>query len=338
VLVVMRQSATPEEIRGVVAAVEARGMKAHPIPGAQRTAIGITGNKGAVDAPIFEGLPGVLEVIPVTHAYKLVSREVKTEDTVVDIGGVAVGGPSLVVVAGPCAVESREQMLTVAREVKRAGAQLLRGGAFKPRTSPYSFQGLGEEGLKILAAARDETGLPVVTEAVDAEGVDLVERSADAIQIGARNMQNFSLLKRCGRARKPVLLKRGLAATLEEFLMSAEYVVSEGNYAVVLCERGVRTFSDFSRNTLDLAVVPAVKSLSHLPILVDPSHGTGRRDKVLPLSRAAVAVGADGIVVEVHHDPNSALSDGPQSITPAMFEALVRDLRQIAPVIGRRLG
>jgi 3-deoxy-7-phosphoheptulonate synthase len=338
VLVVMRQSATPEEIRGVVAAVEARGMKAHPIPGAQRTAIGITGNKGAVDAPIFEGLPGVLEVIPVTHAYKLVSREVKAEDTVVDIGGVAVGGPSLVIVAGPCAVESREQMLTVAREVKRAGAQLLRGGAFKPRTSPYSFQGLGEEGLKILAAARDETGLPVVTEALDTEGVDLVERYADAIQIGARNMQNFSLLKRCGRARKPVLLKRGLAATLEEFLMSAEYVVSEGNYAVVLCERGVRTFSDFSRNTLDLAVVPAVKSLSHLPILVDPSHGTGRRDKVAPLSRAAVAVGADGIVVEVHHDPNSALSDGPQSITPAMFEALVRDLRQIAPVIGRRLG
>ncbi len=333
----MRQSATPEEIRGVVKAVEARGMKAHPIPGAQRTAIGITGNKGAVDAPIFEGLPGVLEVIPVTHAYKLVSREVKAEDTVVDIGGVAVGGPALVVVAGPCAVESHEQMLTVARAVKQAGAQLLRGGAFKPRTSPYSFQGLGEEGLKILAAARDETGLPVVTEALDTEGVDLVERYADAIQIGARNMQNFSLLKRCGRARKPVLLKRGLAATLEEFLMSAEYVVSEGNYAVVLCERGVRTFSDFSRNTLDLAVVPAVKSLSHLPILVDPSHGTGRRDKVLPLSRAAVAVGADGIVVEVHHDPNSALSDGPQSITPPMFEALVRDLRQIAPVIGRRL-
>ncbi len=333
----MRQSATPEDIRGVVAAVEARGMKAHAIPGSQRTAIGITGNKGAVDAPVFESLPGVLEVIPVTHAYKLVSREVKTEDTVVDIGGVAVGGPALVMVAGPCAVESREQMLTVARGVKRAGAQLLRGGAFKPRTSPYSFQGLGEEGLKILAEAREETGLPVVTEALDVEGVDLVERYADAIQIGARNMQNFSLLRRCGRARKPVLLKRGLAATLEEFLMSAEYIVSEGNYGVVLCERGVRSFSDFSRNTLDLAVVPAVKSVSHLPILVDPSHGTGRRDKVAPLSRAAVAVGADGIVVEVHHDPNRALSDGPQSITPDMFESLVRDLRQIAPVIGRTL-
>ena len=331
----MRQSATPEDIRGVVAAVEARGMKAHPIPGGQRTAIGITGNKGTLEAPVFESLPGVLEVIPVTHAYKLVSREVKAEDTVVSIGGVAVGGPGLVLVAGPCAVESREQMLTVARRVKQAGAHILRGGAFKPRTSPYSFQGLGEEGLRLLAAAREETGLPVVTEALDAEGVDLVERYADAIQVGARNMQNFSLLKRCGKARKPVLLKRGLAATLEEFLMSAEYIVSEGNYAVVLCERGVRTFSDFSRNTLDLAVVPAVKSLSHLPILVDPSHGTGRRDKVAPLSRAAVAVGADGIVVEVHHDPNSALSDGPQSITPEMFEALVQDLRQIAPVIGR---
>ncbi len=336
-LVVMRQSATAEDIRGVVVAVEARGMKAHPIPGGQRTAIGITGNKGTLEAPIFESLPGVLEVIPVTHAYKLVSREVKAEDTVVSIGGVAVGGKALVLVAGPCAVESREQMLTVARRVKQAGAQLLRGGAFKPRTSPYSFQGLGEEGLRFLAAAREETGLPVVTEALDAEGVDLVERYADAIQVGARNMQNFSLLKRCGKARKPVLLKRGLAATLEEFLMSAEYIVSEGNYAVVLCERGVRTFSDFSRNTLDLAVVPAVKSLSHLPILVDPSHGTGRRDKVAPLSRAAVAVGADGILVEVHHDPNSALSDGPQSITPEMFEALVQDLRQIAPVIGRTL-
>ena len=336
-LVVMRQSATPEEIRGVVAAIEARGFKAHPIPGVQRTAIGITGNRGAVDAPVFESLPGVLEVIPVTHAYKLVSREVKAENSVVHIGAVPVGGPGLVIAAGPCAVESHDQMLTVARRVKQAGAHILRGGAFKPRTSPYSFQGLGEEGLKILAAAREETGLPVVTEALDAEGVDLIERYADCIQIGARNMQNFSLLKRAGRAKKPVLLKRGLAATLEEFLMSAEYILSEGNYEVVLCERGVRTFSDFSRNTLDLAVVPAVKSVSHLPILVDPSHGTGRRDKVSPLSRAAVAVGADGLIVEVHHDPNTALSDGPQSITPEMFDGLVSELRQIAPVIGRSL-
>jgi 3-deoxy-7-phosphoheptulonate synthase len=249
-----------------------------------------------------------------------------------------VGGREFVLAAGPCAVESLEQILTIARAVKRAGARLLRGGAFKPRTSPYSFQGLGEEGLKALAAAREETGLPVVTEAIDAESVDLVERYADAIQIGARNMQNFSLLRRCGRASKPVLLKRGLAATLEEFLMSAEYVLSEGNYQVILCERGVRTFSDFSRNTLDLAVVPAVKALTHLPILVDPSHGTGRRDKVAPMSRGALAVGADGLILEVHHDPDTALSDGPQSITPAMFETLVDDLRQIAPVVGRALS
>jgi len=223
----------------------------------------------------------------------------------------------------------------IARHVKEAGATVLRGGAFKPRTSPYSFQGLGEEGLRILATAREETGLPVVTEAIDAESVDLVERYADAIQIGARNMQNFSLLKRAGRAKKPVLLKRGLAATLEEFLMSAEYVLSEGNYDVILCERGVRTFSDFSRNTLDLAVVPAVKQISHLPILVDPSHGTGRRDKVAPMSRGAAAVGADGVIVEVHHDPDRALSDGPQSITPDAFGALVRELRQITQVLGK---
>jgi len=337
VLVVMRQDATPEDLRGVVQAIEARGYKAHPIPGGQRTAVGVTGNRGADDAPVFEGLPGVLEVIPVTHGYKLVSREAKSEPTVVNVGGVLVGGAEIVVTAGPCAVESLEQTLIVARRVKAAGAHLLRGGAYKPRTSPYSFQGLGEEGLKILAAAREETGLPVVTEAVDLESLDLVERYADAIQIGARNMQNFSLLRRAGRARKPVVLKRGMSATLEEFLMSAEYVLSEGNYEVVLCERGVRTFSDFSRNTLDLAVVPAVKGLSHLPILVDPSHGTGRRDKVAPLSRAAIAVGSDGVMVEVHHDPQRALSDGPQSLTPDMFDALMAELRQIAPVIGRSL-
>jgi 3-deoxy-7-phosphoheptulonate synthase len=338
VLVVMRKDADAAQIRGVVEAIEARGFKAHPIPGAQRTAIGITGNKGALDAPIFESLPGVLEVIPVSHAYKLVSREVKTEDSVVQVGSVPVGGPELTIVAGPCAVESMEQTLTVARAIKAAGAHILRGGAFKPRTSPYSFQGLGEEGLKILAEARAATGLPVVTEALDNEGIDLVERYADAIQIGARNMQNFSLLKRAGRSSKPVVLKRGMSATLEEFLMSAEYILSEGNYQVILCERGVRTFSDFSRNTLDLAIVPAVKKISHLPILVDPSHGTGRREKVAPLSRAAAAVGADGLMIEVHHDPNRALSDGPQSITPDMFAELVTDLRQIAPVIGRRLS
>jgi 3-deoxy-7-phosphoheptulonate synthase len=337
VLIVMKQDATPDEIRGVERAVAARGFKAHPIPGAQRTAIGITGNRGVVDRPVFESLPGVLEVIPVTHGYKLVSREVKPEDTVVEVGDVRIGGDAFVIAAGPCAVESREQLLTVARRVKAAGARLLRGGAFKPRTSPYSFQGLGKEGLEILAAAREETGLPVVTEVLDPEGVDLVEEYADIIQVGARNMQNFSLLKRCGRASRPVLLKRGLAATLEEFLMSAEYILAEGNYQVILCERGVRTFSDFARNTLDLAVVPAVKGLSHLPILVDPSHGTGRRDKVAPMSRGAAAVGADGLLLEVHHDPDAALSDGPQSITPEMFELLVADLRQMAKILGRRL-
>jgi 3-deoxy-7-phosphoheptulonate synthase len=336
-LVVMVKDATPEQVKGVVEAVEARGFRAHPIPGAQRTAIGITGNKGALDAPVFESLPGVLEVIPVSHAYKLVSREVKSESSVVDVGGVLVGGERLVIVAGPCAVETEEQTVTIAREVKAAGAHLLRGGAFKPRTSPYSFQGLGLPGLKILATARAETGLPVVTEAIDHESLDLVEEYADVIQIGARNMQNFSLLRRAGRAKKPVILKRGMSATLEEFLMSAEYLLSEGNYAVILCERGVRTFSDFSRNTLDLAVVPAVKRLSHLPILVDPSHGTGRREKVAPLSRAAAAVGADGLMIEVHNDPNRALSDGPQSITPDMFAALFKDLQKIAPVIGRAL-
>jgi len=337
VLVVMRQDATAEQIRGVQAAIEARGYKAHPIPGAQRTAIGVTGNKGALEAPALEGLPGVLEVIPVSHAYKLVSREVKTENTIVRVGTVAIGGPELVLVAGPCAVESFEQTLATARAVKASGAHILRGGAFKPRTSPYSFQGLGEAGLRILAEAREATGLPVVSEAIDVESVDLVEKYADAIQVGARNMQNFSLLKRVGKARKPVVLKRGLSATLEEFLMSAEYILAEGNYDVILCERGVRTFSDFSRNTLDLSIVPAVKQISHLPIFVDPSHGTGRRDKVAPLSRAAAAVGADGLMIEVHNDPDRALSDGPQSITPEMFEALVIDLRKIAPVIGRRL-
>jgi 3-deoxy-7-phosphoheptulonate synthase len=333
----MRKDATEEQVRGVQRAIEARGYKAHPIPGAQRTAIGVTGNKGALEAPVFESLPGVLEVIPVTHAYKLVSREVKGEDTIVEVGGVAVGGAGFVLAAGPCAVESREQTVAIARAVKKAGAHLLRGGAFKPRTSPYSFQGLGEEGLKILAAAREETGLPVVTEALDVEGVDLVERYADAIQVGARNMQNFSLLRRVGRSRKPVLLKRGLSATLEEFLMSAEYVLSEGNYSVILCERGVRTFSDFSRNTLDLSVVPAAKKMSHLPIIVDPSHGTGRRDNVAPLSRAAAAVGADGLMIEVHNDPDRALSDGAQSITPDMFAGLVDDLRRIAGVVERRI-
>ena len=334
-LIVMDRNATGQDVDRVVAAAERLGLKAHPIPGAQRTAIGLTGNKGAIGPAAFENLPGVFEVIRVSHPYKLVSREFHPEDTIVSIGGVPVGGTALVVMAGPCAVESRDQILAVAREVQRLGARLLRGGAFKPRTSPYSFQGLGEDGLKLLAEARDATGLPVVTEVLDTENVELVAGYADAFQIGARNMQNFELLKKVGKAGKPVLLKRGMSATLEELLLAAEYVMAEGNPNVVLCERGVRTFSDFTRNTLDLAIVPAVERLSHLPIVVDPSHGTGRRDKVIPMSCAAVAAGADGIVVEVHHKPEEALSDGPQALTPALFGDLMAKIRPIAAALGR---
>ena len=276
------------------------------MPGAQKTAIGITGNPGPVDPAEFEDLPGVAEAIRVSKPYKLVSREVKSEDSVVYVHGVPVGGAEPAFCGGPCSVETREQILDSARAVKAAGAQLLRGGAYKPRTSPYAFQGLGEEGLKLLAEAREQTGLGIVTEAIDVETFDMVEAYADCIQIGARNMQNFSLLRRAGRARKPVLLKRGMSATLEEFLMAAEYVLSEGNYNVILCERGVRTFNDHSRNTLDLTVVPAVQKLSHLPIIVDPSHGTGKRDRVHPMAMAAIACGASGLINEVHPTPDHA--------------------------------
>jgi 3-deoxy-7-phosphoheptulonate synthase len=338
-LVVMQGHATEEQIRAVCDRIESLGFKAHPIPGAARTAIGITGNSGAVDLASVESMPGVIECIPVSKPYKLVSRDVKAEDTIVRIptalGEVAFGGKSIGLVAGPCAVESRDQIFTIAARVKAAGARLFRGGAYKPRTSPYSFQGLGEDGLKLLAEVRDKLGLGIITEAVDNESLDLVEKYADVIQIGARNMQNYSLLKRAGRARIPVLLKRGMSATLEEFLMAAEYVMSEGNYKVVLCERGVRTFADHTRNTLDLSIVPAVQRLSHLPIVVDPSHGTGKRNKVTPLSRAAIAVGADGLIVEVHHDPDRAMSDGIQSLYPEQFVELMKQVRQIAPVVGR---
>jgi 3-deoxy-7-phosphoheptulonate synthase len=341
-LVVMQSHATDEQVRAVCERIESLGFKALPVPGAGRTAVCITGNSGAVDLGSLESMPGVIECIPVSKPYKLVSRDVKAENTVVRVptalGDVAFGGTEVAMVAGPCAIETREQAFTVAKHVKAAGARLFRGGAYKPRTSPYSFQGLGETGLEIMRDVRKEFGLGIITEAIDHESLDLVEEYADVIQIGARNMQNFSLLKRAGRARKPVLLKRGMSATLDEFLMAAEYLMSEGNYAVILCERGVRTFSDFTRNTLDLAVVPAVQKRSHLPIVVDPSHGTGRRNKVLPLSRAAVAVGADGLLVEVHHDPDRALSDGPQSILPVEFEQLIREVRQIAAVLGRTIN
>jgi 3-deoxy-7-phosphoheptulonate synthase len=333
----MDRTATEADVARVVSVADRLGLRAHPIPGAQRTAVGLTGNKGEISSGAFEDLPGVLEVIRVSHPYKLVSREFHPEDTVVSVGGVPVGGKKIVLIAGPCAVESREQTLTIARAVKEAGAHLLRGGAFKPRSSPYSFQGLGEEGLKILAEAREATGLPVVTEVLDTETVGLVARWADCLQIGARNMQNFELLKRVGRAGKPVLLKRGMSATLEELLLAAEYILSEGNPDVILCERGLRTFTDFTRNTLDLSIVPAVERISHLPILVDPSHGTGKRTKVAPMSRAAVAAGADGLAIEVHHKPEEALSDGPQALTPQMFSDLVAQLVPIAAAVGRSL-
>ena len=335
-LIVMRAHANEQDISRVCARIESLGFRAHVMPGAQRTAVGITGNNGPVDRAEFEDLPGVAEAIPVSKAYKLVSREVKPDNTVVTVAGVEVGGGQLVLCGGPCSVESREQILESARAVKAAGAQLLRGGAYKPRTSPYAFQGLAEVGLKLLAEARAETGLGIVTEAVDVETFDLVEKYADCIQLGARNMQNFALLRRAGRSRLPVLLKRGMSSTLEEFLMAAEYVLSEGNYQVILCERGVRTFADHSRNTLDLSIVPSVQNLSHLPIMVDPSHGTGKRDKVHPMALASVAAGASGLLVEVHPNPDKALSDGYQSLYPEQFSALAEECRAVFNLLASR--
>ena len=338
-LVVMKAQATPEEIQAVCEQIEQLGFRAHPLPGAQRTAIGITGNQGEIDRGNLEELSGVAEVIRVSKPYKLVSRDVKEEDTIIRFRGTdaTIGGHNLAVIAGPCSIETREQAFAIAEQVAQAGAQFFRGGAYKPRTSPYAFQGLGEEALKIMAEIRDRYGLRIVTEAIDHEALELVAEYADVIQIGARNMQNYSLLRAAGRKRKPVLLKRGMSATLEEFLMAAEYIMSEGNYEVVLCERGIRTFTDHTRNTLDLSIVPAVQRLSHLPILVDPSHGTGKRNKVLPLARAAVAVGADGLIVEVHNQPDKALSDGVQSIYPEQFAQLMDECSQIATVLRRNL-
>ena len=328
-LVVMDQNATPAEIDAVVTTVEEKGYTARPIPGGERMSIGILNNKGPVEASHFLGLPGVKDAIPVTRPYKLVSREFKPEDTIVQVGGVSIGGDQLTIAAGPCAVESESQALTIAEHVKRSGAQLFRGGAFKPRTSPYSFQGLGKEGLMILTRGREQTGMPVVTEVMDLETFDLVEEYADVIQIGTRNMQNFSLLRRAGHAQKPILLKRGMAATIDEWLMAAEYILEGGNPQVILCERGVRTFVHHSRNTLDLSAIPVVRKESHLPVIIDPSHAAGRRDQVIPLSRAAVAVDAHGLMVEVHHAPEKALSDGAQSLYPDQFDVLCRQVRLI---------
>jgi 3-deoxy-7-phosphoheptulonate synthase len=333
-LILMKADASRADVTAVEAKIRELGFTPNEIPGSTRLAIGITGNQGPLDPGLFNVMNGVADAVPVSKPWKLVSREVKPDDTVIKIGGAQLGGGRFGIIAGPCAVESREQLEEAARAVKSAGAHFLRGGAFKPRTSPYAFQGMKEDGLKILAAARAETGLPVVTEVMDTRDVELVARYADVLQIGARNMQNFSLLEAVGNQPKAVMLKRGLSATIQEFLMAAEYIVKQGNYNVVLCERGIRTFETMTRNTLDLGSIPLIKRLTHLPIIVDPSHGTGDRASVPALARAAVALGADGLMVEVHPHPEKALSDGPQSLTPEAFEALMRSLRAIAPVVG----
>jgi 3-deoxy-7-phosphoheptulonate synthase len=335
-LIVMSHTATNDDVGGVIKTIEEMGYEARPIPGKQRTAIGLIGNDGKVDSGRLEALPGVLQVIHVSQPYKQVSREWRAENTVIELAnGTRIGADEIVVMAGPCSVESEAQIIGIAQRLRAAGATVLRGGAFKPRTSPYAFQGMGVQGLKLLAKARAETGLAVVTEALEPEMVDVVAEHADIVQIGARNMQNYPLLRRAGRAGKPILLKRGLAATIKELLLSAEYILAEGNPHVILCERGVRSFDDQTRNLLDLTAIPVVKSLSHLPIIADPSHGTGVRAKVTPMARAAVAAGADGLMVEVHPDPDHALSDGAQSLWPAQFEELMGQVEVIARAIGR---
>ncbi|WKW11754.1 3-deoxy-7-phosphoheptulonate synthase [Pseudogemmatithrix spongiicola] len=338
-LVVMKQGATAAQIDAVCQWIRDKGYTAQPMPGAQRTAVGLVGNDGRVDGSPLEDFPGVAEVIYVSNPYKQVSREWKQETTIVEIApGVRFGGSEVPIIAGPCSVENEQQIVTAARQVKAAGAVALRGGAFKPRSSPYSFQGMGLEGLKLLKLAKQETGLPIVTEAMDEAGAELVAEYADMIQIGARNMQNYSLLKTAGKLKKPVLLKRGMAATIQDLLLSAEYLLAEGNPNVVLCERGLRSFDTASRNLFDLTAIPVVQQLSHLPIVADPSHGTGRRDKVLPMSRAAIAAGADGILIEVHPQPEKAMSDGAQSQTPAQFAETVVQLKRVAEAIGRRIA
>jgi 3-deoxy-7-phosphoheptulonate synthase len=334
-LIVMKTGATPEQIEGACKAVRDLGLTPHPIPGSTRVALGITGNKGALDPAQFMLLDGVADAVVVSQPYKLVSREVKPDDTVIDLGAVKIGGGSFCVMAGPCSVEDRDQVMSTAAHVKQHGAHMLRGGAFKPRTSPYEFQGLREDGLKLLAEARDRTGLPVVTEVKDTESLDMVASYADVLQIGARNMQNYSLLERIGELKKPVMLKRGLSSTVREWLMAAEYIVSRGNLQVILCERGIRTFETETRNTLDLGVIPLLRMKTHLPIIIDPSHGTGYARGVTPMARAAAATGVDGIMIEVHPEPAKALSDGPQALTFPMFEQMMRDVRGIAAVMGQ---
>ena len=335
-LVVMQHGASAQDVDRVVSIIQEMGYEARPMPGSQRTAVGLVGNDGRVDSSRLEALPGVAQVIHVTQPYKQVSREWRSDNTVVSLApGVTVGGDTVVVIGGPCSVESESQILSAARIVKAAGGTALRGGAFKPRSSPYSFQGMGKKGLELLVRAGKETGLPVVTEAMDADGAQLVAEVADCIQIGARNMQNYSLLKTVGKMKKPVLLKRGMSATINDLLLSAEYILAEGNGNVILCERGVRSFDPAARNMLDLTAIPIVHRLSHLPIIADPSHGTGLRDKVIPMARAAIAAGADGVIIEVHPEPDRALSDGAQSLYPDQFTQLVSELRAVASAIGR---
>lgn len=336
-IIVMNAKATEAQIDHVRKKLEQWGFGTHLSQGIERTIIGAIGPKRAGIMESLEAMDGVEKVVPILQPFKLASREFQKETTQVNVNGVIFGGSKLVIIAGPCAVENEEQMLNTARMVKKAGASMLRGGAFKPRTSPYAFQGLEEEGLKILKSVSAEVGIPFVTEVVNPRDVDLVARYADMFQIGARNMQNFTLLKEVGKTKKPVILKRGLAATIEEWLMAAEYILSEGNFAVVLCERGIRTYETSTRNTLDLSAIPTIQRLSHLPILADPSHGTGKRHLVLPLSRAAVAAGADGLLVEVHPDPESALSDGPQSLNFSEFEALMNEIKPVAAAIRREV-
>ncbi len=332
-LIVLKPDVEEIDIANIVYVIENLGYKAHPMPGASRTAIGITGNKGAIDPAHFENLPGVADAIRVTKPYKLISKDLRPEKSVIKIGNSTIGGDELAIIAGPCAIENENQVFSVAEAVAASGVKFFRGGAFKPRTSPYAFQGMGEDGLKILVQVREQFDLNIVTEAMDENGVDLVDKYGDCIQIGARNMQNFSLLKYVGQTRKPVLLKRGLSATLEEFLLAAEYIMAEGNYNVILCERGIRTFNNHVRNTLDLSIIPAIHRLTHLPVIVDPSHGTGRNYMVNPLARAAVAVGADGLIIEVHSKPEEALCDGAQALTPSQYLELVQQVKAIHEVL-----
>ena len=330
----MKPDALPSDIERVLQVIETLGFRGHQLPGENRTAIGVTGNRGSIDPTHFENLAGVADAIRVTKPYKLISKDARPEKSIVKVGNATIGGPELAMIAGPCAIESREQLFSTAETIAQSGARFFRGGAYKPRTSPYAFQGLGEDGVKMLADVREQFDLNIVTEAMDEHGVDAVEKYGDCIQIGARNMQNFSLLKYVGKTRKPVLLKRGLSATLDELLLAAEYVMAEGNYEVILCERGIRTFANHARNTVDLSIIPAVHRMTHLPVIVDPSHGTGHNYMVTPLARAGVAVGADGLIIEVHPRPEEALCDGAQALTPTQYFDLVDQVRKIHEVVA----